>query len=239
LELKSTDGGGSIPSGYAYGTLPGLEYQDGTTLNQSLPLTPVETGTLSGTVLNKPGGTSYFAIDVALIVDGETNNLYVLNDSSGATSFSYPTPSAPGTSILLAVYANTETNNIAVNTVGLAANTAGLMVNMPTTTLAQTAPPNMTEGVTTSTVFSSTTFPGAIYQFSMTTEGTSFYIWTASPSTTIPDLSAAGFTLSPGTSYVWGVTAYGPITTVDALAAPYQGSSFTVASPLLYFYTNE
>jgi len=239
LELKSTDGGGSIPSGYAYGTLPGLEYQDGTTLNQSLPLTPVVTGTLSGTVLNKPGGTSYFAIDVALIVDGETNNLYVLNDSSGATSFSYPTPSAPGTSILLAVYANTETNNIAVNTVGLAANTAGLMVNMPTTTLAQTAPPNMTEGVTTSTVFSSTTFPGAIYQFSMTTEGTSFYIWTASPSTTIPDLSAAGFTLSPGTSYVWGVTAYGPITTVDALAAPYQGSSFTVASPLLYFYTNE
>jgi hypothetical protein len=241
LELKSTDGGGSLPSGYAYGTLPGLELEDQTTVNQSLPLTPIANGTLSGTLLGKPEETSYFAVDVVLVPDGAMNNsnLYVLNDTSGATSFSYPTPSVPGTSLLLTAYANTATDNIAVSIGGLAANTAGLTVNFPTTPLTQTAPPSMAEGVTTATVFTSSTFPGAIYQFSMKTEGTSFYIWTASPNTTIPDLSAAGFVLSPGTSYVWGVMAYGPLTTVDQLAAPYRGNSFSVASPLIYFYTSQ
>lgn len=239
LEDRTTDGGGGIPAGYAYGVLSGLEFQDQTTVNQSLTLNPVVNGTLSGTA-NWPEGASFLEINVTLITDAASNSgIAYMADTSGATSFSYPTPTIPGTSLLLTAYANTATDNIVVNIAGLAANTSGLTVNIPTTALTQTAPPNMAQGVTTATLFTSSTFPGAIYNFQMNTEGNSFSIWTASPSTTIPDLSAAGFTLSPGTSYVWSVTAYGPITTVDALAAPYQGSSFTVASPLIYFTTNQ
>jgi hypothetical protein len=238
LELESADGG-DIPFGFAYGTLPGVQLQDGTTVNETLSLRPVPTGTLSGT-LSAPEGTTLAGTGINLIPDGVTLQalLLVAFDGASPARFSYVTPSVPDSTLALTVSTSSDLGNGTLTMVGLAANTTGLAVTIPTTSLVQTAPDAGATGVTTSTQFSCTPLDGGIYRFSMNAEGASFAIWTASPTATIPDLSAAGLPLLQGTSYVWYVTGYQPLTSVDELAAPYSGNSFTISTPLIYFFTN-
>ena len=84
-----------------------------------------------------------------------------------------------------------------------------------------TLPADGAAGVTLTTPFAWTEFPGGVYALSFlghsadVNEG--FVVYVAATSATIPDLADAGFPLRG--SYEWQVTGIAPVASIDALAA--------------------
>src|SRR5208282_198282 len=131
-------------------------------------------------------------ISLTLVPDGTTGNVlnygyaFFETNTPGALSFSIGTPAIPGTTLLVQFFIDDTLGNSANATVGgLDANTANLSVTVPASPVLQT-PPNGATGVTTSTSFSCTSFPGGIYHFNISSEGPpTFNIWSASPAVTM------------------------------------------------------
>lgn len=243
LQSYLTDGG-TLPVNFTgYGTLTGITLKDGATVNVNVDLSPVSTGTLSGTV-TPPAGGLVQDISVTLVPDGTTGNVlnygyaFYETNTPGAFPFSFGTPAIPGTTLLVQFFTDDTLGNSQTTTVGgLDANTANLSVAVSASPVLET-PPNGTTGVTTSTSFSCTSFPSGIYHFSIGSEGPPTYnIWSASPAVTMPDLSSAGLAFPNNASYSWHVQGYAPLSSVDELARPPTPVNSSIARSLLWDFS--
>ncbi len=229
LQLQLSDAGYSpfVPVAFTgYASRPGIVVHNGDNLPETLSLSPVPTGTISGTV-TAPAGSTVQSLTVSLAPDPTIQaGIPFLEYSTALTSFSSLTPNIPGTSLLLQVITFDGTGNYGYATlVGLPANSPNLAVNIPAAPTLL-APANNASGVTTATQLSCSPFTGGIYHFVLSPDGYGKYdIWSNTPTASIPDLRAAGVPLPPNNSYQWWVEGTAPITSVDQLAAPYTGNT--------------
>jgi hypothetical protein len=83
------------------------------------------------------------------------------------------------------------------------------------------SPPDKAAGIDRSTVFQWTPYDGTIYRFNFFQGNSGYLIWlyTASTSLTLPDLSAVGVAYAPNVDNNWSGTAVGPAKTVDDYVA--------------------
>ena len=211
----------SLPVDYpGYGTLGGVALQDTGTLNgQNVSLSPVTTGTLSGTIVNVPNGYTLLYKQVELAVAAGID-LSLFYDFTSAATFSYVTPNISNTQLNVTAAATTSLGEFsAVVESGLSANSTVALTIPTSPTL--TSPPDAATGVTASTTFSWTPYSGGIYEFIASPQsgqtGPKFYIVTAS--TTI-DLASLGLALPTATAYSWHIVGLGPVASVDVLAQP-------------------
>jgi hypothetical protein len=222
-----TDGG--VPADYpGFGMLTGVTLTDTSSLGgQNVALNPVTAGALSGSA-TAPTGYSilYKSIDLQV---ASNLSLNVLFDPTTNGTFGYVTPAVSNTTLTVTAAASSALGEFsAVIKAGQSANASGLTFTIPAAPVL-TAPPDAGTGVTLTTPFTWTSYPGAVYEFeTRSSGGVSFYILTASTTATLPDLSAYGFPLPPTTDFSWFVVALAPVASVDLLAAPGGFNSVTI-----------
>jgi hypothetical protein len=207
-----------------FGTLSGITLEDGASLaNQNVSLAPVSTGTLTGTINVPPDYTSLGA-SVSLLAAPGVLLSPVVTDRSQDASFSYVTPSIPGTSLILRAGAQrgggVNISGISSAQMLVSATASNVVLAIPAApTLLQ---PSATASVTVETPFS-WTWPqnsGAVYMVVIGGPGLFFTVYTAATTLTIPDLADAGLALVPSASYLWEVYGLAPVGSVDQLATP-------------------
>jgi hypothetical protein len=214
LEVHSVS---NLPVDYpGYGTVSSVLLEDGISYSgQAIPLSPVTTGTVSGTI-NAPAGYPLVGQELALVpTPGVFFSLADFTTSS--TSFTFTTPDISTASLLFLTQVKGASGDLTLLKKTVSPNDTGLAVTVP-------APPTLTlpvdsaTGVTVATPFAWTNFTGVTF---LLVGGThSFVVVTSASTATIPDLSSAGLPLSPSASYNWQLYAVGPATTVDAVAVP-------------------
>ncbi len=207
------------PASYlGYGSRGDVPLQDTLTLTgQDVAMSPVTSGTVSGTVSLASGYTLNQRTLQLLVAPRVVLDLYGSSNVS-ATTFSYTTPAIAGTSVLVAAAANGEAGDYVATQAMVSANVSGLTLELPAAP-ALSAPPANATGVTTSTAFSWTAFPSGVYLFQVYASGSTFMVVTAATTASIPDLTAAGLPLPTSARYSWDVIGFSPVTSVDALAA--------------------
>jgi hypothetical protein len=146
-------------------------------------------------------------------------NLSFSSQGEGNPSFSYATPSIPGTALILRASASSGAGS------GMKGSFAQQLVSATASavTLSILAAPSLilpadgATGVGVATRFSWTQFPGGVHAFSIFGRQ-NILVFTAATTATIPDLAGAGFPL--GATYGWTVSGISPVASIDALAAP-------------------
>lgn len=211
-----------LPADYpGYGTLSPVVLPDMGSLtgqNVGLGTSPVTTGTLSGTIVSVPAG---YAINTKAVSLGVASgvNLTLVDDVSSGSSFSYVAPSISGTQLLVTAAATSALGEYSyVLQTGLSANST-VMLTIPASP-SLTSPSTGATGVTATTPFSWTDYPGGIHEFVAfphSGSGPTFYILTEAVTV---DLADAGLPLPASTAYDWEVIGLAPVSTVDVLAAP-------------------
>jgi hypothetical protein len=222
-----TDGG--VPADYpGFGMLSGVTLTDTSSLGgQNVALNAVTSGALSGSATAPPGySILYKSIDLQV---ASNLSLNVLFDPTANGTFGYVTPAVSNTTLTVTAAASSALGEFsAVIKAGQSANASGLTFAIPAAPVL-TAPPDAGTGVTLTTPFTWTTYPGAVYEFqTRSSGGLTFYILTASTTATLPDLSAYGFPIPSTTDFSWFVVALAPVASVDLLAAPGGFNSVTI-----------
>jgi hypothetical protein len=216
LQVLTDDSG--LPIGYpGYGSTSAT-LTDAETTTASLSLASVTNALLTGTVTPPPG----YSVDEVdgLLLFPNGYNITMFADTTASTSLSYTTPSIPSTTLALSVAAYNSSGAIWLPYVGgLAADATGVTFDCPgAPTLI--APTDQQTGVTTSTAFSWSVTPSAIYNVSFTINQSGLMVWTADASLTLPDLSSIGFGPFPSTVFNWLVSAQTGFTSIDAVTDP-------------------
>ncbi len=208
-----------------YGTLSGITLEDGASLaDQNVSLAPVSSGTLTGTI-SVPPDYILTGAGVSLLVAPGVLLSPVVADHSQDASFSYITPSVPGTSLILGASAQIGEG---VNVSGISSAQMLLSATASNVVLTIPAVPTLLQplaggaSVTLGTPFNWTWAQkaGAVYIVEIVGPYQSFTVYTAATTLTIPDLADAGLALVPSASYLWQVYGHAPVGSVDQLAAP-------------------
>jgi hypothetical protein len=212
--------GGGLPVDYpGYGTLSGIVLEDdGGLPNQNVTLAPVTTGSLSATVTVPPGYTFEYQAAAFQPAPGVSfSNFW--GTAGGSASFTYATPSIPGTSLMVSALASMGQGPGSPTTFAqeqVQAATSSLVLSLPAAP-SLTLPADGAASVTLTTPFTWTDFPGGVYAVSFLGHSAGFVVYVSATSATIPDLAAVGFPLRG--SYEWQVTGIAPVASIDALAA--------------------
>ena len=218
LQWTPTSG---MPAAYnGYGLNPGVSVANGANVTGvAVAMTAPAASTVSGTIALGAGVSLLFkdlSIDFA---DGAS--FPVGTDLGGATAFSYAVPGGIGsTATVSASGMYPGTGGTFTRMSGLAPGSTGTSITLlvPTT---YSAPLDGATGVNTSTDFTWTPLPGAVYLvsiFSTVAGAPSYGVLTSATSTRIPDLSGLGITLPASATYSWAIQPVAPWASVDDLA---------------------
>jgi hypothetical protein len=202
-----------LPLDYAgYGTLSGVELEDGASLSsQDVRLGPVDACLLVGTIDVPTSET----LESVSLQESPGLGLRLLDDSSGGTSFSYVVPALPGSSLVLGAAAfGTLTSSFAGKQVPTNSPVTLSVPAAPTLILPAASATN----VTVRTPFVWSQFPGGVHGVAFSAAYQTLILYTAATTTTLPDFADAGVPLRE--NYLWMVTGIAPVASIDALAAP-------------------
>jgi hypothetical protein len=225
-----------------YGSLSNVALQDtGSVADQNVALSPVTTGTVSGT-FTLPPGLTIFETTLFLVPEPGVRLTFVV-DTSTAPTFSYTTPAISNANLTLGLLASGNEGTSTLRKAGLSANATGLALDVqPPPT--QTLPALNATGVTVATTFSWTGPPGVYLlivgpcgQCSGGATGPIFLVYTTTTTVTIPDLTAVGVTLPASTKYSWQVFAFGPGTSMDDFAVAVPGGFYGLIDPADGYFT--
>jgi hypothetical protein len=188
---------------------------------QDVAMAAVPTGTLAGTVSvpasmtlqSTAAGVAFAPLDVLW-----------WTEFTPASAFAVNVPQVPGATFAAQARGNTPTGATTVTHQNLALPAAGLQIDLfpPPATLLPADGADVTPG----TLFSFTPVPNAVYRVaflypdSSGLDSLAVYVVTAHDVVPFPDLSAYGLPFPPSEPYLWFVTAYGPLASVDAAAGP-------------------
>jgi hypothetical protein len=208
----------STPTSYTgHGVSSGVVLaHGGTTSGVAVAMTAPAASTISGTV-TLAAGVSLLYKDLTLdFADGAS--IAVGTNLGAAAAYSFAVPGGIGATATITasgMYPGSAGTFTRVS--GLAPGSTGTSIALlvPTT---YSAPDEDATGVTNGTDFSWTPFPGAVYavSFIATTPGNpNYFVITSATSTRLPDLSALGITLPPGTTYGWSIQPVAPWASVD------------------------
>jgi hypothetical protein len=218
-----------LPTGYAgYGTRTGVTVTDGGTLSgQDIQMSPVSTGSLSGTVTLPAGYALTAKMLSAVFVTSLAPVWRLFSDITNATSFAYVTPDLAGASFSVEVDARAGDAFVTATKGGVSFNATGIPVVLPAAPVLGGLEDGAT-GVGAGTRVSWSRMSGAIYLLKIMPgagQGVQYYVFTGDTTATIPDLASLGLRLTPGTAYEWGVTGVAPFANLDALALALAGNT--------------
>ncbi len=212
---------GSTTSYIAYGHVDALTLTaEATTTDQVLPLDPVATATLTGTVTLPQG----YAVSFRSLKLG---CLGLVSDAATDTSFSYATPNVSGAGLALRVSAQDGTDEVSTFRSGLPPDATAVTVDMPSAA----TPSSPVDGATmvdAGTVFSWSELAGATYVLLLrhTSGDRLLLVFTSDPSTALPDPALVGVPIPRSTMLMWEVGAVVPLAMDDIV----QRGSFEPAS---------
>src|SRR5215472_2578965 len=217
LQIRETSSG--IPAEYkGYGKRE-LTLSDGLLFGpQNISMNPVASSRLSGSVLAPAGYT--LSLKAAFLSVGSGPDLLFVADSSSASSFSYVSPNIPNTSLILWSVASKAGNSVLGLRAGLAANSTGVNMTIPAAA-EPISPLDAATGVNGTSTFSWSAFSNGVHQifFNPGVAGLpSYYVWTTSTTTTIPDGNGLGLGLPAASRYTWHVEGFSPYASTDAAA---------------------
>ena len=218
LQWTSTSG---MPTAYkGHGLSTGVAVTNGgTTANVAVAMTAPAASTVSGSVSLAPGVSLLFKDLSVDFADGAS--FPVGTDLGGATAFSYAVPGGIGsTATVSASGSYPGTGGTFTRASGLAPGSTGTSIALLVPTQ-YSAPADGATGVATSTDFTWTPLPGALYFvsfFSTVAGARSYGVITGATSTRIPDLSALGITLPASATYSWAIQPIAPWASADDLA---------------------
>jgi hypothetical protein len=233
---QQNDASTGLPVAYkGFGTKTSVSLTDaGTFANQNIALSTVTTATLSGTVSAQSG---YTLSSRGLGIVFGTGGFYVATDNSvpatpASTSFTFLTPVISGATFRLYCNASKTGSFVIASKTGLAGNASGISVTLPAAP-EYSLPVASATGVTTTTDFSWTSMPNAVYilEFRGPTGQPTYDVVTSSTTVKIPDLSSLGLGLPKATAYSWVINAIAPTANMDASASslgvlgPYSGKT--------------
>jgi hypothetical protein len=218
LQWTPTSG---MPTAYkGYGVSNGVSVDTGgNTTGVAVAMTAPTASTIGGTIA-LPAGVSLLFKDLSIdFADGAS--FAVATDLGSATAFSYAVPGGIGSTATVSVsgsYPGTGGTFARVSGLTPGSTATSITLLVPTT---YSTPLDGATGVTTSTDFTWTPLPGAVYLvsiFSTVAGAPSYGVFTSATSTRIPDLSALGITLPASATYSWAIQPVAPWASVDDLA---------------------
>jgi hypothetical protein len=227
--------GGVATAFNAYGETDGIYVQDGQTSSAGVSMASVLAKTITGTVPVPPGYTLH-AVTMGFVCgsNAKYTSYPFTFDVAPSASFAYNAPVIPGP-LYLGADAQKGSNDLYVQDVGVAPDATGVQLTLPTP-VEQASPPDLALGISGTTSFSWSGASGALSQvyFVPTVVGPLLVtVFTASPSTTFPDLSSLGYPSPKGTTYKWSVVQSSNLATLDAALSgvpPSYLASYTSAS---------
>jgi hypothetical protein len=212
-----------LPTSYlAYdSTLVALAQTGTAKISLNLTKETIDSGNLQGTVTGP--GASYRTNQVFLRF---TSNARIeLVDDNGPNTFSYLVPSIAGSSITVAASEGSRYGGWSVVHQDGLGPTAKPALKIPSLVSLLT-PAGAATGVTAATKFTFQSPAGNggpfVVQFYSQADDKAYqtiYVVTAQKQLTIPSIIGGGFTLYPGSGYVWSVATHGEFASVDAMAS--------------------
>jgi hypothetical protein len=198
----------------------------GADIAMAAPTSEMITGTIT-----LPASYSLSYKQIRAIFDDGSGVTLVENAS---TSFALPFPSGIGATatVIASALGLGVGNSIRATLRGVSPGTLNIMLELPEA-VAALLPGNTAQGITTDTEFSWTPFVDGLHMASFVpmSAGPTYYVFTMGSSAKIPDLTAQGAGLPASRDYVWGVAAFGPWESIDAVAG---GKTFIPAGPVFY-----
>ncbi len=231
LQFKSTAG---LPTDYTgYGKKASILLQDSKTLSgQDIVMKDVAESRFSGNVFIP---SAYQIANNALFANfGKGAQAALLTDilKTKNLSFDYVTPAIKEATITSLFSAKKTRYTTTVINTGLATNTSGLTVSIPSAA-EHISPANKATAVDYGTSFSWTEFKNGIHviRFNAGPGKPQYNVYTKDSSTSIPDLSDMGLTLPKHTRYSWTIEGLSPFANMDEAAAvnPYKVELFAVS----------
>jgi hypothetical protein len=182
----------------------------------------VSNKTLGGSVA-APAGFTLTARALGFLALGRTTYpfSYELNQSGIAPNFTWASPDIAGMSLYFSATATKGGATIHANLNNVAPDNTSINLSLPAPA-EHNQPANNALGITQQTAFSWTPMSAAAYSVSIypTSSGPLNYtIYTRNTELTLPDLSSFGYPLPKGVSYRWTISSYGPVDSVNDLAA--------------------
>jgi len=219
------DGSGNPTSYTGFGSLP-VTLHDGDALTGlSIPVTPVSTASMSGS-LSAPAG--YTLTNGRAVVrfgpasGGAMLGLQLVNANPSGTFSNTMVPVANGISYGLAAQADDSAGDYVLRWSTVTAPNTSAALTLPAAALPSAPAPNA-GNVAPGTAFGWTPLAGSLYLISIAPSGPTgphVYIVTTATSTMLPDLSAINRALPANTGYSFDVMALGPFASMDAAAGP-------------------
>jgi hypothetical protein len=210
-----------MPTGFTgYAEKTGVSITAGGTFaGQNIAMTAVTGQTITGAV-TVPAGLTLGTKAMSLVFP--TKGTISLGSESGtATSFSYTVPVVTGTTLTVSASASGTGGVVSAAKSGIASGATGVAITIPSPP-SPSLPVDAATGVSTATPFSWAPIGSTIYLLLLNGPANQpdYLVITASPTGTIPDLTALGLGLPKGLGYTWNVLAFGPFATIDAAASP-------------------
>jgi hypothetical protein len=218
--LQWTPASGTPTAYKGYGVSNGVTVANGgNTSGVGVAMTAPAASTVSGSITVASGVSLLFKDLTIDFADGAS--FPVGTDLGGASAFNYAVPGGIGaTATVLASGMYPGTGGTFTRVSGLAPGSTGTSIGLLVPTQYST-PVDDATGVTTSTDFTWTQLPGAVYFvsiFSTAAGAPSYGVITSATSTRIPDLSALGITLPASATYHWSIQPVAPWASVDDYA---------------------
>jgi hypothetical protein len=223
-----------LPAAFTgFGIVGGLTLTSGGTWNNvNIPLSPVSSSSVSGSV-SVPTGFQLSNIGMMLMV-GQGGLLLMVDQAPGSsTSFSYIAPNVPGAFLTLSstarkpgYFSQVVLRNVPVTATNLAFDFSDVPDYVQ--------PPEGAAGIRDSSTFSWSAASRAVYVIKFQSVASpSLYgtIYTTATQGTLPLVPSEGISLSPGASYTWFVTSVGPFNSVDEAAGAAGPQGWITANP--------
>jgi hypothetical protein len=213
-----TNGSGMPLTYKGYGTKTGVAITNGGSFaGQNIALTSATTAVVSGSVTVATGFT--LSNKSMALTFNKFGAVHLATDATSAASFSFNVPTIAGASIQVAATAASGSLGTSAMVIKTTTGTTGIAVAVPAAPQ-HSLPVNAATGVTITTPFSWTPVPGGVYiiRYDGPAGEPDLYVVTATPSATIPDLSAQGLGLGASKTYSWSVYSFGPFADINASA---------------------
>lgn len=221
------DGQTGLVDEYRYAELADVAVADGSpTGDQDLAFAAVPMSSIAGSVTAPDAYTvSRKTLSAAFRDSQQAVKAWSIEAVDGAdAAFSFVAPLLPGGRFAVTARAGAGDAYSEAIVSGLAAGTGNVAVDIPPAP-ALGDPQDGFSGVDLSTRFTWSRTQGAVYMVSFEYAGSelvypappALYIFTADTTLTLPDLRPMNLGFQMGTLYVWGITAYAPVPSTDAV----------------------
>ena len=216
--VAEVDASGVPTAFHAFGSVATTVSDGATVSGVDVPLAPVSTAHVGGTLTAGPGVTLDQMVGIYVFRDGQRVASVTPSSRPASGTFDIALPAAAAASLTMVATGSTASADVLGWRAGLTAADSGIDLTLRAPAAAS-APADGATGVAPDATFSWTTATDAVYVLNVNPDasGPSLTVVTASGEAALPDLSSLGIaTPLAGAAYHWSVTTVGGYSSTDA-----------------------